>query len=89
MLKKDQALYPETIKITNLTAKGNPAFRRQRYMPYNSDCTHNLILNEFDNFSNFIRTLGVNINHKDPTRTPRLLFETIKPSCSRIYLFKA
>tara|TARA_B100000700_G_scaffold318687_1_gene412366 strand:- start:11 stop:286 length:276 start_codon:yes stop_codon:yes gene_type:complete len=87
--KKEHDLCSEKIKITNLTAKGNLVCRRQRYKPDNLDCTHKLIFNGFGNLANFITTLGVNINHKDPNRNPRLLFEKIKPPCSNIYLFKA
>ena len=79
ILKKNQALCSEVIKIRNFTAKDNLAYRRHRYEPYNSDCTHNLVFNGFDDISNFIRTLGVKINHKYPNRIPRLLFDKIKP----------
>jgi len=88
ILKKDRALRYEVIKIRNFTAKDNMAYRRHRYKPYNSDCTPNIIFNGFDNIANFIRTLGVKINHKYPNRIPGLLFDKIKPSCSSIYLFK-
>ena len=89
ILKKHQALCPEVIKMRNLTANNNPACRRDRYKPYESDSTHNLIFNGFDNIATFIRTLGIKFNHKYSNKIPRLLFDKIKPSCSSIYLFKA